>query len=393
MDSGVGWGVDSRVDDGRTSTTCSVLTQTGCQAGQKCTWVVDQMMTGMDPVGHIDCVPDGTIAVGGACTRGAPGPMGYDNCKAGGYCESMKCEQICDLQGGAPMCPTSFTCKNYSGVFGPVNQPVAAGLCDPNCDPLADNKFGSGKTKTGTGCTASQGCYGYPNSSVPTEYTCNTEFENTLYHRSPCNATNGCANGTQVYLNGCAQGFIPLLYHDDSGSMTIDCISYCAPVDCYHGHCGTNSANLIGAAPHRCNSTDSSGSFNTASATNNGDQCTYMWYLEFDGTANMVVRNAQTDKIGFCYDHSKYRYDSNNDMVPDAPLPRCDTFTTPGFGTGSAVGGVCNATNGCLGAADFGCVSTTTGGVPFEGKVRRSGMAALIEVPRLPYDPAVAPKL
>jgi hypothetical protein len=346
-----------------------------------------------DPLGHIDCVPDGSVALGGACTQGAPGPMGYDNCKAGGYCQGMKCKQVCDPQGGAPMCATNFACGTYSGLFGPVGQPVAAGVCDPTCDPLADNKFGSGKTKTGTQCSAAQGCYGYPSSTTPTNFTCTSEVNNTLYHRSPCNSTNGCAQGTNPYLNGCAQGFIPLLFHDDTGSMMVDCISYCAPLDCYAGHCGTNSANLIGATPHRCNSTDSSGTFNTASATNNGDQCAFMWQFEVDMMTMMVVKNAQTDKLGFCFDHSKYHYDSNNDMVPDAQFPKCDTFTTPGFGTGSAVGGVCNATNGCLGGADFGCVTTATAGVTFEGKAQRKGMAALIEMPRLPYNHTLAPQM
>jgi hypothetical protein len=372
---------------------CNVLTQTGCAAGQKCTWVTDSTSP---PLGHIDCVPDGTVMVGSACTPGPVGPTtGYDNCKAGSYCESMVCKRICDPQGGTPTCPTNFACGVYSGLFSPVGQPAAAGVCDPTCNPLDDNKFGSGKTKLGSACSASQGCYGEPNGMSQTQYTCGGEFNNNLYHRAVCdhaadNPTNdpnkGCADASgNQYLNGCAQGFVPLLYTDDT-KTSVSCISYCAPANCYAGHCGTADASLVGAAPHRCNATDSSGLFNVASPTNNGDQCAYMWIFEIDSTGKLIP-SQYTDQIGFCYDHSKYHYDSNGDGTPDAELPECDKITTAGFGTGSAVGGTCTGSNGCLGAADFGCVDHVTAGQMFQGK-----RSARMELPRTPYHVAAMPK-
>jgi hypothetical protein len=354
--------------------TCDVLAQTGCSAGEKCTWITDAVTP--QPLGHIGCVPNGTVSTGGACTQGSPGPMGYDNCKKGNYCNGMKCKLICDPQGGSPMCPTSFACSTYEGLFGPVGQPVAAGVCDATCDPFADNKFGSNKSKTGTTCTATQGCYGYPSDTTPTHFSCTSEVNPTLYHRAACTTANGCASsGGNPYLNGCAQGFTPLLY-DSTGSMQVDCISMCKPADCYAGHCGTGSVNLIGsptAPTHRCNSTDSSGSFNLATATNNGDQCMYSWLFEFDTSGNHVA-SPTSDTVGFCVDHSKYRYDSNGDGTidsNDAVWPKCDTFASPSYGGTT------------LGAGDFGCVSTATAGVMFEGKQGKP--AALMGAPRLPY--------
>ena len=373
---------------------CNPLTQTGCATGQKCTWVTDATMP--QPLGHIDCVPDGTVAAGAACTQGTPGPMGYDNCMAGLYCQGMKCKTICDPQGGSPMCPTNYACSTYEGLFGPVGQPVAAGVCDPTCDPLADNKFGSNKTKAGSACTATQGCYGYPNDTQPSHYSCTNEVNVSLYHRAACTTASGCANsGGSPYLNGCAQGFIPLLY-DMTMSMQVDCISLCKPADCYLGNCTTGAAtNIIGsptAPTHRCNGTDSSGSFNPATpgATgNNGDQCMFSWLFEVN-TMNMLTRSPTSDTLGFCVDHSKYKYDSNGDGTvtsTDLAWPKCDTFTQPGTGTGSAVGGVCNDANNCIHAADFGCVSTTTGGIMFEGKTQLSP-SVLMDRPRVPYSQA-----
>src|SRR5207253_4188864 len=61
--------------------TCNVLTQTGCNAGQKCTWIIDQATPS---VGHIGCAPNGSVATGGACLSTMP-PNGYDNCVKGNY--------------------------------------------------------------------------------------------------------------------------------------------------------------------------------------------------------------------------------------------------------------------------------------------------------------------
>ena len=95
--------------------TCSPLTQTGCEAGQKCTWIIDQ--TTPQYVGHIGCVADGTAAAGAACMFGAPGTTGFDNCAKGNVCSAFGttgqagvCKQICDNAGGNPMCDPTHAC-------------------------------------------------------------------------------------------------------------------------------------------------------------------------------------------------------------------------------------------------------------------------------------------
>src|SRR4051794_5833132 len=90
-----GGGNDNKIKivDGNTGDTggdtCNVLTQTGCNAGEKCTWIHDQ--TTPTPLGHIGCTADGTVAAGAACTYGADGPTGFDNCTKGNVCVSGKC--------------------------------------------------------------------------------------------------------------------------------------------------------------------------------------------------------------------------------------------------------------------------------------------------------------
>ncbi|MBL0215755.1 MAG: hypothetical protein IPQ07_17980 [Myxococcales bacterium] len=44
----------------RTNCSCNPLTQTGCNEGEKCNWIYDQLMPTL--VGHIGCEPAGTVA-------------------------------------------------------------------------------------------------------------------------------------------------------------------------------------------------------------------------------------------------------------------------------------------------------------------------------------------
>src|SRR5262245_27918710 len=69
---------------------CNPVMQTGCQAGEKCTWIVDidGTMTTND-IGHIGCVANGSIASGANCTDGSM--AGPDACVAGQLCISGKC--------------------------------------------------------------------------------------------------------------------------------------------------------------------------------------------------------------------------------------------------------------------------------------------------------------
>lgn len=344
---------------------CDVLAQTGCAAGDKCTWIEDA--TTPSPLGHIGCAPAGVVALGGACTYGAPGATGYDNCVGGDVCQSGKCKTICDQNGGTPACGATFTCSVYDGLFGQIGQAAAAGVCNPVCSPLDDNDFLASGSRPGTTCASGEGCYGYPNTAQPSSYDCVAEVNTTLVHRSACTTANGCADASSdPYLNGCAQGYIPLLDDNNYGSIQVDCIAMCKPGNTYSGNPGTQYPG--GQSPHTCTTTDARGTFNVASATNNGDQCMFSWLFEVDPDTDMLVRSATSDTLGFCIDHSKYKYDSNNDGIidsTDANWPLCSSLPL-------------TAASGPQ-AGDFGCVDSITAGF-FLGKPHYHSL-------RLPYHP------
>lgn len=103
---------------------CNPISQTGCEADQKCTW---QQVT--ETEGWIACVPDGTVALGDACTTMEPGEtMGYDDCARGGYCRGV-CKEICTDAPDSCELQTS-ECVVYAGVFDECVD-VGTGLCEP----------------------------------------------------------------------------------------------------------------------------------------------------------------------------------------------------------------------------------------------------------------------
>jgi hypothetical protein len=337
---------------------CDPFAQTGCPSNQKCAWIALSTSSGM-----VGCAPNGTVAAGGACT---PGPMGMaDNCVAGNQCANNKCEKICDTNHA---CAANFFCDEYQGIFvgSGSNTTPFAGMCDAECDPFADNDFGGG-TKPGTTCSGSQGCYGIPDYTTPTHYICGNQIT-SIGNRQACTGVCG------PYLNGCGQGYVPV-FSDGTGSSQVDCISFCRPADCSSAGCGASGANLPGdptAGPdgrrHQCNMTDSKlGTFNPATTTNNGDQCVYEWYLDVNPMNGMVTHTPTMNTVGYCLDHTLFAVPSNPAMATNCPSttsPGCEPM--PACNTLPIAGGMT-----AYGAVDFGCVSTTTGGVPLTGKPRR----------------------
>ena len=335
---------------------CNPLTQAGCSVGEKCTWIVDQLTPQF--FGHIGCAPEGSAAVDAPCMYGPPGCDGYDNCADGLVCSDRSgaigiCKQICDQQGGQPTCDAQHACVVYPGLFNTGDStPSAGGVCDHACDPLTENDFdgsGSASTKSTTVCgsDATVGCYGYPSFGTPprTAWSCMSEKHPQLElgHRVQCSTANGCADpGPTLYVNSCNQGYLPLLRESTAVSTAI-CVALCKPKNCYAGNCGPNDENRLGEAPHRCTNPDRAGTFDTSA---NGEHCRFIWSFELDDQNNFL-RSPTSDTLGFCFDHSKYLYDSNNDNVPDTVYPPCASLPD-GFGSGSA-----------LGAADLGCVDTT----------------------------------
>jgi len=232
---------------------CDPLAQTGCASGEKCTWIWDQRDSTAE-LGHIGCVMAGTVAADQACTFNMD-PIGFDNCVGGTFCLDGVCKEICDNNGGSPMCPSDKSCGAYSGVFGAAGQPVSAGLCDPKCDPLSqkrltDNAEACGSTivanGSGSGSTGpDEGCY----TADFVDFTCAstpegraTDPNNTLEDRAACTAANGCAfDSTHFFTNGCDPGFVSFFF-DSTGSSQVDCTRLCAPLETDQG----SAANGVG---------------------------------------------------------------------------------------------------------------------------------------------------
>jgi hypothetical protein len=327
---------------------CDPLAQTGCSVGEKCSWIVDA--TTPMYVGHVGCAPDGTALVGEVCEFGAAGATGYDDCKKGGVCSAFAtpgssgvCKEVCDNAGGDPMCDATHACVTYAKLFSTgATSPAAAGVCDATCDPLADNDFdgsAGSQTRPGTTCGSNFqiGCYGRVSQGMPpkTAFMCtgdiNSNPDKGLRHRAECTAATGCADtdGT-IYINSCNQGYEPLLRESTSVSTAV-CVAFCKPVDCYAGNCGSNDANRLGAAPHRCMAPDAVGNFGS------DEECQYLWAHELDGSGNWLP-SAYSDSVGICVDHAAYGWPS----CKDVPL----------HGSGSAVDAVA-----------LGCVSSQTAGL------------------------------
>ena len=102
---------------------CDPVAQTGCADGEKCTW---QHVT--DTLGRLTCTPDGTVPIGGACTRMPPGETaGHDDCAAGGYCLADTCREICSEAPDG--CEAPSGCTLHPGLFDGASDPT--GLCEP----------------------------------------------------------------------------------------------------------------------------------------------------------------------------------------------------------------------------------------------------------------------
>jgi hypothetical protein len=274
----------------------------------------------------------------------------------------------------------------YSGLFSTGdNTPAAGGVCDLACDPLTDNDFDGSATSTPNsahvkrtntcGSAANIGCYGYPSFGTPpaTGWSCTGDINSDamgvgLRHRVQCTDANMCSDAGTIYVNSCNQGYLPLLWESTMVSTAI-CTALCKPAECYMGNCGTNDVNRAGAAGDACNTTDRVGSFqaNAAAMTGpnvtptgfatGGEHCRYIWSFEIDDQGNFL-RSPTSDTVGFCFDHSKYMYDSNNDNTADTNYPSCGLL---GSGTSTAT----DATKPLqyFGAADLGCQPAAAAGL------------------------------
>lgn len=379
--------IDSKTADAPMQ--CNVLTQAGCAAGEKCTWLLDALTP--QYVGHIGCAPDGTADVGEECMFGAPGATGVDNCKAGTVCGAYRmgtgfCKAVCDQAGGDPACDASHVCVTYSKLFSTgETTPAAAGVCDLACDPLADNDFdGSAGLLTGSasarramtcGSADNVGCYGSPSggTGLPTGYSCTGEINNEkgtanggtgIRHRTQCTTGTGCADeGGTVYLNSCNQGYLPLLIESTEVSTTI-CVAICKPANCFMGNCGgTGNPNVAGAAQDGCRpsdrvlGTDGAWDMPQGNPPSGGEHCVFQWFFELDDQGAFLP-SPTSNTVGFCYNHTAYKYNKDGDPNTgtngrEEPLPACSALQD-GIGSGSAP-----TDPNYFGAAELGCVDTS----------------------------------
>jgi hypothetical protein len=307
--------LDASVDAGLI---CNPMLQTGCMAGEKCTWVVD--VAGPMQLGHVDCVPDGTVARGDNCNAATAG--GADNCVAGNLCISGQCKPICDPQlvegSAAGACPINFACSLYEGFFESGGVAIA-GVCEPACDPLTQ------RLKVGT--TNIEAC-GSINPAQPSA-TC---IRGPGYRSFACAPTNSTlyaktdreepllSPGGGPYPNGCAPGFMPFYFEDASGSMKTLCSGMCAPLkvdstivmDLMHQDDNRGDKMALGklpsdAAPVIGHSTCDVNVKGSAVDNPRGEDCRFLWYsLAEDGDPGKAITTPYNDTLGFCFPYEKF---------------------------------------------------------------------------------------
>jgi hypothetical protein len=147
---------------------CNAVSQTGCAAGEKCTYVLDDPTAGS---GHLECKPDGTQGEGAACMRAAE-VGAYDDCVAGFHCYNGTCRQICTT--------VNDTCAGECGDFVDGNgQPIVVEWCLDACDALLQD------------CpTENEACYLGSRGGICLRH-------DEVMPGQPCTYTNDCAEGSQ----------------------------------------------------------------------------------------------------------------------------------------------------------------------------------------------------
>lgn len=311
-------------DDDGPPATCNPITQTGCNANEACTWFIDQDTP--TEVGHIGCkVLNGSeVALGGTCAFGPAGPQGFDNCEKGTLCISQECKTICDPQmaGTASGCDAQHSCSRYSGIFE-VAGTITAGVCDPGADPLTQRLLvGAGNVEA---------C-GSPMPNMPTKgaYTFNFETfscapagDATKTDRQPpSTAPNG-----QAFVNGCAAGFVPFFFADDSGAMMTLCSGLCASGQISNVTAGTNEkANKLGRASVLAKLVAQpapragDGVCNAAakgSGVAGSEYCIMLWTFLADQDATTGALTPGPSQynynLGVCFAFKNFHYDKDND--------------------------------------------------------------------------------
>lgn len=332
--------IDSASGVDGTPAACNVVAQTGCDPGEKCTWI-RVAASSTQQLGQVGCVPDGDKALNAACTYMAAGTStGYDDCQKGLICladsrvdmATGSCRTICDLAAVAPAagsCPDKYGCGAYINLFANGQDTALAGVCDPTCDVLTQKRDSDGAEACGSTDpqNPNRGCYGYPSSdNTPTEFRCSGAGDATLNPGAPIPVAD-------AYLNACAPGYIPLFYASSSDHNNVVCTAFCQPQD-------TNSTAKAGA-------NGKVGSNQTCADKNSPTpfECRYLWWYE-DATTPLTK---YSHGLGVCFDYSKYTWTPGGTGTAAVAQPSC-TELAPGL----------SAAGDGTGATDWGCEDVTT---------------------------------
>jgi len=300
---------------------CDPRAQEGCATGEKC--ATRTLQATPDEISDVACVPDGTVAIGGACTLSG-GDVGYSSCKAGGECVNGVCRQVCDQQAGASACEASYACATHRGILQSEDK-LLAGTCDPRCDPLTQvAAVGTPTAACGSPDPAApdHGCY----TRNLVDYTCSfirPEARNLLDRSRALLAPTGAA-----FANGCAAGFLPI-YFEQTGSMNVICMGLCAPgkTDSANPALAAGDPSKLAKLPTKAAPAAGDGVC-AAGKKGSGDpeNCMYMWYWNVDRLGR-VLESPYNDTTGVCWAYNKYTV-----SVAGAthPWPRCESLPPAG---------------------------------------------------------------
>jgi hypothetical protein len=297
---------------------CNLLTQSGCNVGEKCTWIrVSAGPSDAEQLGQVGCAPDGAAALDAACSYGASGATtGFDNCMGGLIClaspatemASGTCKSMCSLADATLTCATGFACGAYSKFFSNTETDTPlAGVCEPTCNVLSQVRDSDGAPNCGADpmlTVPDRGCYGFPSqTAAPTTFSCTGAGD--LGHREVV--------PPPPYLNSCLPGAIPLL-RESSGAMQVVCIAPCQPETINSVTFAADPDVRDGAEPYSCPQMPVAiGIMNPARATGAGERCQHLWFWE--GSVTPVT--APSNGVGFCVDFTRYTWD--HDGMPATP--------------------------------------------------------------------------
>jgi hypothetical protein len=317
---------------------CNANAQTGCDAGEKCTWII--VAEEPEILGVIGCVEDGNVAEGGACERGAAGQTtGFDNCVAGTYCLGGTCEDTCSVLDSSDPCEEGYFCGGFLGLYANEGQDRLTGFCNPGCDPVTQTAVDDGEGEfCGAGLDENdnqiRGCYGFWSSdATPSTFTCADVINPEFVHGT--NLTEELGNDN-LYRNACNAGNTFGGFYTSATDGDFVCISFCRPGDTYEGF--EDNVNGLAGDPY---------SLPNLGIIDAAEECRYLYTFEGQMTP---VTDVSYD-VGVAYNISLF---GSSDGTTFYPAESCTIATLDDLTGGGADG---SEPNGVPDAVDNGCVN------------------------------------